>query len=246
MENSIHQHINDLLPDYVLDLLDQGEGRAVTQHVETCEACSRELAAYRHLASQIALSVPATDAPPHLKTRLMKQVKPAVKRAGRPATQIWWKRLWGTPRPVVIAWQVATLLVILTLGASNVAVWRKVDHDVAGAVEAGLQTIRLKGTDLAPDAKGMVIISADGKHGLLYVDRLPFLEAKHVYQAWLGEIKAPLNAGLLDLTEQGSGWLEVYGNEKQLADYPLYRITIEPAGGSPQPGGNVVLVSYSP
>lgn len=246
MANSIHQHNIDLLPDYVLDLLDHNEARAVSQHIDTCEACSRELAAYHVVASQVALTVPMVEAPPHLKSRLMKQVEPPVMRATRPTPQVWWKRLWGNPRPLVIAWQVATLLIILTIGASNIAVWRMVDHDVAGAVEAGLQTIRLKGTELAPDAKGMVIISADGKHGLLYVDKLPFLEARHVYQAWLGEVAAPLNAGILDLTEQGTGWLEVYGNEKQLTDYPLYRITIEPAGGSPQPGGNVVLVSYSP
>jgi len=238
-------HITELLPAYALDRLDQDEAQAVAAHLEACASCRHELAAYQRAASQIALSAPLVGTPPGLKNRLMAQIRPAASRA-RPAPASFWKRLWGTPRPAVLAMQLATLLIIVTLGATDVAVWRQVDQEVASVVEAGLQTIRLKGTELAPTAKGMVIISGDGKHGLIYVDGLPFLEARQVYQAWMGEIKAPLNAGLLDLNPQGHGWLEVTSQEQRLVDYPLFRVTIEPAGGSPQPGSNVALMSYSP
>ncbi len=242
---TLDKHVTDLLPAYTLNALDTEEALEVSRHVEMCDKCYGELLAYRHLADRIALGAPGASAPPELKTRLMAHIHAAAARVRRTPVLLWGKRLPLVPRFTVVVWSVAAVVAIIALTAINVVQWEQANQAVTTSVEAGLKTIRLKGTELAPLAKGMLVISSDGKHGLLFVDGLPVLEARRVYQAWLGEAEAPFSAGLIDLQDRGYGWLEVSSDDRELVDYPSLRITIEPAGGSPNPTGKAVLLGGS-
>src|SRR5689334_3724033 len=98
-------HVIELLPAYALDALEQSEARTVSAHLETCAQCRDELAAYQALIGPIALSAPAEVAPLGLKKRLLIRIRPAAESQRRPAPVSFWKRLWGTPRPLVLAGQ---------------------------------------------------------------------------------------------------------------------------------------------
>ena len=241
MGNKTDKHVTDLLAAFALNALDEDEIRDVSTHLETCAECYHELTTYQKLSDKLALGAPVAHAPASLKARLVAHTRPAPVRKGA-----WWQRIVSVPRPVIIAFQVAAAVVIISLGVGNLTMLKRIDREVTDSIEAGLQTIKLTGTEFAPSAKGTLVISTDGKHGILFVDGLPILEARRVYQAWLGEIQAPLNAGLIDLSDRGYGWLEVNSGDKRLTDYPLFRITVEPAGGSPIPSGNTVLLHSTP
>jgi anti-sigma-K factor RskA len=247
MGNKTQTHVTDLLAAFALNALDEDEVRDVSAHLETCAECYLELTAYQKISDQLALGAPVAHAPASLKARLEARTYPApITRTGISRRTVGWKRIMSVPRPVIVGFQVAAAVLIISLGVGNLTLLQRIDRQVTDSIEAGLQTIKLTGTEFAPSAKGTLVISVDGRHGVLFVDGLPILEARRVYQAWLGEIQAPLNAGLIDLSEYGYGWLEVNSGDKLLTDYPLFRITVEPAGGSPIPSGNTVLLRSSP
>jgi anti-sigma-K factor RskA len=105
-----------------------------------------------------------------------------------------------------------------------------------------LQTIPLAGTETAPQATGLIVISADGEHGTLVADGLATLGQDQQYQLWLIKDGERTSGGVFSVNQEGYGslWVE---SPQPLSSYSAFGITIEPAGGSPGPTGNKVLGS---
>jgi anti-sigma-K factor RskA len=113
-----------------------------------------------------------------------------------------------------------------------------------------MHTIALSGTQAAPAATGLIVISLDGHHGTLVVDRLPELDEAQQYQLWLikdGQRDLWLikdgqrdNGGVFSVSHEGYGsvWLD---SPQPLVDYSAFGVTVEPAGGSSGPTGEKVL-----
>ena len=100
----------------------------------------------------------------------------------------------------------------------------------------------LSGSEAAPEARGIIYISADGRNGTLVVDGLPTLGEEQQYQLWL------IVDGQRDSGAVFSVNLEGYRGQqieapRPLRDYGAFGVTIEPAGGSPGPTGQRVLAS---
>jgi anti-sigma-K factor RskA len=132
---------------------------------------------------------------------------------------------------------------ILVLGLSNLLLWRQVRQLQSGAPggEETLQTLVLEGSQAAPGATGMIVISLDGEHGTLVVDRLPVLGEDHEYQLWLiDENEERTSGAVFSVSDDGYGSVWV-GAPEPLISYPAFGVTIEPLGGSPQPTGERVL-----
>jgi anti-sigma-K factor RskA len=109
------------------------------------------------------------------------------------------------------------------------------------AIEPGvLRTINLTGTEAAPEATGLLVVSLDGEHGTLVVDGLAPLGQEQQYQLWLIQDGQRTSGGVFSVSEEGYGSLWISSPEP-LSSYGAFGITIEPAGGSPGPTGDKVL-----
>jgi anti-sigma-K factor RskA len=86
----------------------------------------------------------------------------------------------------------------------------------------------------------MLVISRDGEHGTLVVDKLPPLDEHQQYQLWLIDDGTRTSGGVFSVKEDGYASLWV-GAPKALGSYKRFGITIEPEGGSPEPTGIRVL-----
>jgi anti-sigma-K factor RskA len=102
-----------------------------------------------------------------------------------------------------------------------------------------MQPIHLNNTGLIPNADGYLIISADGLNGAIVLDQLPQLETQE-YQLWLVKDGQRTSGALLSVDELGYGGSGVDAPE-QLFNYTWAEVTIETAGGSPQPTGDVIF-----
>jgi anti-sigma factor RsiW len=191
-------HVSELIPAYALDCLEADEARLVGEHLVGCELCRAELRSYQEVAGQLAFALPQVEPPEALKVALMKRLvvvpgKPKIAKGGAP----WWKRKFrpavqlpaergtagqrGWLPSLAPAWAIAGLVVILVLGASNVLLWQQMRDLRAIQPAAPLRVVALTGSQVAPTASGLIVISKDGRHGTLVVDELPALDEARQY-----------------------------------------------------------------
>jgi anti-sigma-K factor RskA len=240
---SADDHVNNLIPAYALDSLEHAEANQVEQHLETCMACRRELAEYEAVTAQLGLAAPDADPPTELKQRLMERVRTPVAADIVTLPLPWKKRLDSLIQRALAApsWQPVALLLIAALAISNVLLWQRVNQEVKVPVYQG-QTVELSGTETAPEASGLIVISSDGLHGTLVVDDMPLLSEEQQYQLWLIRDGQRTSGAVFSVSQDGYGsaWIRA---PQALTDYPSFGITVEPTGGSPGPTGAKILGS---
>ena len=228
-------HVLEALPAYALGCLDAVAARQVALHLAGCYVCRTELSAHQMVTQQL-LPVPEVAPPPELRGRLMDRVRrlspgmlaaPVVP-ARRPA-----------PRPAPL-WALASLAVIVMLAAASLLLWRPASRPQAVTGPQGMQAIMLQNAAAAPQASGFVIISADGRNGVLVVDALPQLDATRQYQVWLDRdgVTTPSAAFTVDETGYRGVRLEA---PQSLRLYAAIRVTIEPVGAGSSAESQVVL-----
>ena len=230
-----HEEVMEQLPALALGALQENEAAEVRLHLAGCASCRAELAAFQGVTGRLGLAVPQVAPPAGLKSRLMERVgerQPAAAGARQPA---WLERLANLLRRPIPAWSLAggaALALVLVLGVSLL---------LPAGEQAPLRTIALAGTAAAPDATGVLVISADGEYGSLVVDGLPDLDAVRQYQLWLIRNGQRVSGGVFSVHE-GYAVMEIV-SPQPLDSYDAFGITIEPAGGSPGPTGEKVLGS---
>jgi anti-sigma-K factor RskA len=235
---SDHNHVIDLIPAYALGSLNRAEAIQVQEHLLTCSACRNELQAYEAVVGQLALAAPDAEPPQELKERLLDRVQPHDSSSGKMRQRAWWEQLADLFRHTAPFWGLASLALMLVFGINNLMLRQQLRETQINQVR--MQTVRLDGTQAAPEATGILVLSLDGEHGTLIVDRLPTLDEEHQYQLWLIKDGRRTSGGLLSVNSKGYGALWV-SSPDPLSSYPDFGITIEPTGGSPGPTGDKVL-----
>ncbi len=241
----VDEHVLDLIPAYALGILDDADARRVSVHLDACASCRTELRAYSEVVDALPLAVTEFEPPGHLKESILRQAR--LSKAAEPAPQPgWWQMLKKSLSLNAPAWGMVGLALVLLLGASNLFLWQRLDRvemsyqQMADQYLNTLRTVPLEGTEFTPDATGLLVISLDGEHGTLVVDRLPVLDETQQYQLWLTKDGERTSGGVFSVDEGGYGakWI---GSPEPLASYRSFGVTIEPAGGSPGPTGEKVL-----
>ena len=184
---------------YVLHALPDDEYERFVSHLESCEACRREVADLQMVADTLPLAADQVAPPPELKGRIMAVVQSEAEllgaagaRADEPATaesperESWWKRKLVSLRPLPA---VGLATAVLAVGV------------VAGVVLTGggesTRTVDAKVTlASAPTARAAVKVSGDD--GRLTVSNFPSAGSDRVYQVWLvhGKNRADLGGAV--------------------------------------------------
>jgi len=97
----------------------------------------------------------------------------------------------------------------------------------------------LSGTDKAKEAYGMVFVEPGTGRGFLYANNLPPLPTGKTYQLWIITNK-PISAGVFTLDHGHKGRL-LLRDIPGVSQIKKFAITLEPAGGRPQPTGSIYL-----
>jgi anti-sigma-K factor RskA len=245
----------ELAGAYALDALDADEARAFEAHLVGCPRCPDELRRHREVAAALAVAVPPVSPPPELRERLLARVR-AERRDVVPLRP---KRTWA-----VLAWA-AVVAGLLVAGVQTVRLDRLVRRVAAladsvarrearvaelerqrGAVlDASIAMYRLTATaDTVRRPSGpagaQVFWSRERHTWLLHAFNLPSLPPGRVYQLWFvtGDVK--LSAGVLEPDPEGHAILVVEVPPAARAA-TLAAVSVEPAGGSTQPTGPIVM-----
>lgn len=231
---STEDHVLDSLPGYALNCLDEEELVSISEHLAGCETCQAHLHAYQAIVDQLPLALPQAEPPPRLKQQLMARIRPAEIQPSR------WQVFSNFMRRTAPVWGVVGLLLIVLLAAGGLLLWQRLNRLEAVTQPNQMQTIMLAGTQAAPKASGLIVLSLDGRHGTLVVDHLPVLDPAHEYQLWLIRDDRRASGAVFSVNKDGYGSVWVSSPEP-LANYSSFGVSIEPAGGSPAPTGSKVL-----
>jgi len=229
-------HVFDLLPAYAIGSLDADEAGQVAEHLLSCLICRSESYAFQTIAEQLSLAVPPVTPSTEVRERLMQRIQAARVPQLVPAQAV------GRPmlERLLPVWGLASLALLIVLGAFGLMLWQRLDHLEFITSAGGMRAIPLSGTDQVPGATGFVIVGADGRSGALIVDELSPLGEDKQYQLWLVRDGERTSGAVFSTDENNYGGTRIKAPDS-LLEYSAVEITIEPAGGSPQPTGTIVL-----
>jgi len=256
------RHIEELLPFYALDALTEEERERVEAYLKEHPEARLQVEAMGEAASAIPYAVAPVEPSPRTKEALLRRV--AADQATAPSTR-------NQPsRPRVMRFD--SLFRAFSLGIATVAiVWviilnaqvMRLRNEIAALNQAmatqsnsleqivaqlpqlassAAVTVSLQGTEVQPQAQGQLIADPDSQSAVLVIAGLAQLEAGKTYQVWLINGGGPASAGLLTVDANGQGLL-VVTSEAEIGSFDSLGISIEPAGGSPEPTGAIVVLS---
>jgi len=258
MEN----HIEELLPFYALDALTEDERELVEAYLAKHPERRAEVAQMSRAASTLPQSVSPVEPAPRTKAALMNRIAADDKARVRSSVNSersprlsFFESLFRTfslaGAAIAIIW-VIVLNVQVTRLRNQIAVMNdalvaqsnslnQIIENLPQTDQSETITVSLKGTNVQPQAQGQLIADPTSQSAVLVITGLPPLEAGRTYQVWL-IANAPVSAGLLTVDANGQGVLIVTSTES-IGSFKSLGISVEPEGGSPQPTGDIVVLS---
>jgi anti-sigma-K factor RskA len=218
MSRREHDDIQELLGAYVLHEVDPVEYRRVTKHLATCDECAREVSLLQGPAAELAFLEPSSDDAEALVERI--------------STSLPWRG-----RRVVSRLSMAVAAVaVLVAGFLGVALRNEnVREDrIAQVIAAAEESVSFEAGS-GFEGGGRLYV-AEGK-AVLALDGVPAPGNDRAYQLWALASGKPRSMAVVE----GSGRIVHLFDWDAPAD--AYAVTIEPAGGSPVPTSDPVLVS---
>ena len=263
-----HEAVAELLPAYAIGTLDADDLTAVEEHLGAgCAECDGELAAWSQLVDRLAEPVEPVAPSAVTRARVLAAVgreagREAGPRARRgPGAPFWLAAAaslvalllagWATLRLGEVRAELARTAADGERTAASLAATRadldRARTDIA-RVSASLpivaspaaRSIVLAGLPAAPGAGGTTVVDPRTRTALFYAHALPAPGPGKTYELWYITDRGPVAAGVFDVDACGDGALrvdEIPDLEKVLA----WAVTLEPAGGVPQPTGEMVL-----
>lgn len=261
MSESPHSsRFEELLPAYALGALDAAELREMEEHLAGCSECSGQLALWdldlEALAASVAPVVPSETT----RARVLRLVAGAAP-AAAPRRLPGWVPLAAAALLAVAVWGAAGQLRMrgdlerLTAERNRLASQveglsrevtqardeaRRSSQALQVVADREVRTVTLAGLEAAPRAAGHTYVNPQRRDALFFAHDLPALPSGKTYELWYIAGGKPVAAGTFAVDPQGAGSVKVE-NVPDVASIQAWAVTIEPAGGVPQPTGATVL-----
>lgn len=257
------EQLRDLLPLHLLDLLDDRERAGVSEHLEAgCPRCAAELAASRQALDLLPLALPPEEPSPVARARLLAAARRRQAPGARPGARIWLR----TAAAIGVAGLAAALVTGTAVGGRYRAALAELEGELErqGEELASLReqirqaresillvsspavtVIDLAGQGPRAGSSARVFWDRGRERWRLFAANLTPAGAGKTYQLWLITPTVKLSAGTFDPAADGeaSGQVEVPPDAGPVL---AAAVTDEPAGGSPQPTGTILLLGKLP
>jgi len=245
--------VEELLGAYALDALPPDEEAAVRAHLASCQRHAHELASLRDVASRLAETT-AAPPPPSLRARVLAAVASDASAAGAAspagASPVEFEaartRVASRRRLDPFAWSprawagiaAALLIAVVALAAWNAILLRggASEADRLAARVTWVASLQAHGVD----ARGAVAYVGDEHKAIVFVDGLRPLGPSQTYQLWSMDGGTPESIGLMNTDTSGKGTMVVPFDATRAH---TLAVTVERAGGSPQPTSSPILVA---
>jgi anti-sigma-K factor RskA len=248
--------IHTLTGAYVVDALPEDEQRLFEEHLEECDACRQEVGELLVTATRLGGSL-REPPPAGLRDAVMaeidqtRQEPPSAAEASegtddavaqlddrrrRDEPRRWWTHLVAPAAAVVAIAVVGLSLMVanLTDRLDQLEAASSQVTDVLAAPDA--ETLSVEGPD---GSFARVVVASSRGEAVFLTDGMPATSPDEIYELWLIDEEGPAPAGLFDVDERGRATRVLTGD---LAGAAAIAVTVEPAGGSPQPTSDPLMV----
>lgn len=259
---------SDLLPDYVLGTLEAEQRRELERRLEESPELERELREWVSLLEQMAGTTEAAVPSETTRARVLKRARAQVDAPDQKTGETAVVRRWF---PYAAAAGFALLSVVLGLENARIKSDLTELAEQRGQMENEIRLLRgdldrargetrvltaaqrivaapqarvavLAGLEGSPDASANTYVDEAGGRAVFYASGLSPLSGDKTYQLWFIGGEGPVSGGIFEPDETGGATLLV--DAEVPTDQPLvWAVTVEPAGGVPQPTGEMVLKS---
>jgi len=243
---------------YVLGALDEAEKARFEAHLAESEESRHELTELADTAVLLGMAVEPETPPASLKASIMAQLDstpqlpriteqqqlPDVAEFSGPAAAKAQQRWFTRPANMLIA---AAAAVVLVVGGGAVAsslltnTEQQQAADQLAAINAADDSQRAA-AEVAGGGTATLVWSEELGSAALMVDDLEPLPSSKVYELWYIDDNGARPAGTFSVGDSGSTWRVLDG---QMAKGDSVGVTIEPAGGSPEPTTNPIVAITS-
>jgi anti-sigma-K factor RskA len=250
---------DELLPAYALGALDGDELREMEEHIAAgCPECRRQIPLWQGDLEELAASVAPVEPSEMTRRRILK----LAGKGGSPAQPPRWLALAASVLLAVAVWGVWQQARLRTeaesLRAEKIRLVEQVtaldrrlaetqgDNERLAATLSlitapGAKAVQLAGLGSNPGAVGHTFINYSQKKAIVYAFGLATLPAGRTYELWWIDAGGhPVPAGTFDVDANGSARV-VVDRVEGAEGIKAWAVTSEPAGGVPQPTGEMVL-----
>jgi anti-sigma-K factor RskA len=212
---------------YALGGAENPERMEIAEHLErNCPNCTPGVRRAMEAVAAMSGAVKQVDPPRRLRKRVISMVSPAGSRS------------WAA---LVAPWAVAGVLAVALI---SVVLPSKLHTTDSSKLEQALSILNDPTTkDVSfgqPAARGRVFVSAE--KGVVFIAaHLPSLDANKTFQLWFIPAQGnPISAGLFRSEADASA---IYVRQGPVTNAAAVAVTVEPAGGSPQPTTTPFIVT---
>lgn len=249
-----HEPYSEMAPAYALGTLEGEERSQFEAHLRGgCPECERALVEYGESLAGVAAELPPVAPPPSVKAALIRRIDAEARPArplARPAPRwVPWRWAWAGALASALAvggylaLKVTALERELHQRSEELAALRAQvaqQRELLGFLRSPeTQLVSLGGLKPSPTAHGRMWWQ-QGAGGFFMASGLPLIPSGKTYQLWAIAGGKPVSAGVFGVDPKGSGTLHV----KPLSGVDkveMFAVTLEPAGGLPQPSGEMYL-----
>jgi anti-sigma-K factor RskA len=261
------RRFEELLPAHVVGALDDDERRELEAHLESCPVCRDLLRSWQRELEELALAAPSVAPSEASRARLLARTERPERvprddgetAAAAPRRDLGWLAaaaalllaVWAGWAQVGLRRQVRQLEAerarVETRLAAVASELEAARGDVARLTAAtrviaspAMRPIVLAGLDAGAGASAHTFVNPSERKAVFYAYNLRPPPAGKTYQLWFIADGKPVSAGTFDVDPQGHGALLVE-NVAPVEQIQAWAVTVEPAGGVPQPTGAMVL-----
>jgi anti-sigma-K factor RskA len=234
---SFHENI----PAYALGALDADEAAALEAHLQTCDSCPVELAAYRAISDTLLTAVPPQQPPAALRQRLQARLPGSQKP----------RRLWpslsfgqlalGMALVLLVAINIFSLLQIQALQRQQAQFAHQIQTGQAAFAMLAYpdtKSLPISGSNIA----GTLLLDKEHNAAVLIAWNLPPLAENQTYQIWLIDPKGERTSAGFFRQETGQPFTsQSIFSTQDIASFTGLGVTVEPVGGSSQPTGSRIF-----
>jgi anti-sigma-K factor RskA len=248
---------------YALGALEPGERRAFEAHLAGCDACIAEVRSFAPIVEALAFAAPARTPGPDVRARVLETITGdaplAPERSShRPLPARWLSLAAAVVAAAGLAWYAARLherlqdLEVRLASAERRAITAETATrqarqaadraELAMAVLSAPDLARIELAGLAPAPRASARALWSRNRGMVFTAaNLPPAPTGRVYQVWVVTADARISAGLLPSAPAGDS-SAIFETPPDIAVPVAVAVTLEPAGGVPQPTGDMYLL----
>jgi anti-sigma-K factor RskA len=229
------------IPAYAIGALDSTEIAALESHLLTCEVCQAELSTYAFLSEQLLLAVPPQQPSTTLRRKLQAHLPSAHKTSRSKFSWSFTQISIGFAMFALLALSIFSLIQTQKIYQQQSKLAQQAETSQIALAAMSYPETKAIAIN-AENISGTLLLAKEQNVAVIITWNLPVLKPDQTYQIWLIDPQGKRRSGGIFNAQPDLPYATTtVTSPGSLINYNGIGVTIEPAGGSPQPTGQIIF-----